>query len=127
MATCMVGLFFINASLFLAVGEQLLKSQSADSFLNVEMDTGVSSAPQSHSWLSTINSSQREMDTVSSHGPHMQDAFLSPLFNKGRLFLILSLSYPFLHHPQKTASRYSSFLMNAHHCCMVLSCYLMIP
>uniref|UniRef100_A0A8C0GF04 Protein RIC1 homolog n=1 Tax=Chelonoidis abingdonii TaxID=106734 RepID=A0A8C0GF04_CHEAB len=74
---------FKNGKYKTAVGEQLLKSQSADSFLNVEMDMGVSSAPQSHSWLSTINSSQREMDTVSSHGPHMQDAFLSPLLNKG--------------------------------------------
>uniref|UniRef100_A0A8C3TD85 Guanine nucleotide exchange factor subunit RIC1 n=1 Tax=Chelydra serpentina TaxID=8475 RepID=A0A8C3TD85_CHESE len=80
---CSVNSPFKNGKYKTAVGEQLLKSQSADSFLNVEMDTGVSSAPQSHSWLSTINSSQREMDTVSSHGPHMQDAFLSPLLNKG--------------------------------------------
>ncbi|XP_067399143.1 guanine nucleotide exchange factor subunit RIC1 isoform X3 [Emydura macquarii macquarii] len=73
---------FKNGKYKTAVGEQLLKSQSAESFLNVEMDTGVSSAPRSHSWLSTINSSRRDMDTVSSHGPHLQDAFLSPLLNK---------------------------------------------
>lgn len=69
--------------IFLAVGEQLLKSQSADTFVNMEMDTGVSNTPRSRSWLGTISSSQREIDTVSSHGPHMQDAFLSPLLSKG--------------------------------------------
>uniref|UniRef100_A0A8C8SUW8 Guanine nucleotide exchange factor subunit RIC1 n=1 Tax=Pelusios castaneus TaxID=367368 RepID=A0A8C8SUW8_9SAUR len=74
---------FKNGKYKTVVGEQLLKSQSADGFLNVEMDTGVSSTPQSHSWLSTINSTQREMETASSHGPHLQDAFLSPLLNKG--------------------------------------------
>ncbi|XP_074994135.1 guanine nucleotide exchange factor subunit RIC1 isoform X3 [Calonectris borealis] len=68
------------------VGEQLLKSQSADTFVNMEMDTGVSNTPRSRSWLGTISSSQREIDTVSSHGPHMQDAFLSPLLSK--VFLI---------------------------------------
>lgn len=68
---------------FSAVGEQLLKSQSADTFVNMEMDTGVSNTPRSRSWLGTISSSQREVDTVSSHGPHMQDAFLSPLLSKG--------------------------------------------
>uniref|UniRef100_A0A8C3RG46 Guanine nucleotide exchange factor subunit RIC1 n=1 Tax=Cyanoderma ruficeps TaxID=181631 RepID=A0A8C3RG46_9PASS len=65
------------------VGEQLLKSQSADTFVNMEMDAGVSNTPRSRSWLGTISSSQREIDTVSSHGPHMQDAFLSPLLSKG--------------------------------------------
>uniref|UniRef100_A0A803XYC7 Protein RIC1 homolog n=1 Tax=Meleagris gallopavo TaxID=9103 RepID=A0A803XYC7_MELGA len=66
-----------------AMGEQLLKSQSADTFVSMEMDTGVSNTPRSRSWLGTISSSQREMDTASSHGPHMQDAFLSPLLSKG--------------------------------------------
>ncbi|XP_053153540.1 guanine nucleotide exchange factor subunit RIC1 isoform X3 [Hemicordylus capensis] len=65
------------------IGEQLLKSQSADNFLTMEMDTGVPNVPRSHSWLGTISSSQREMDAASSHGPHMQDAILSPLLNKG--------------------------------------------
>ncbi|XP_077201064.1 guanine nucleotide exchange factor subunit RIC1 isoform X2 [Paroedura picta] len=65
------------------IGEQLLKSQSADSFLSMEIDAGVPGAPRSHSWLGTISSSQREMDAASSHGPHMQEAFLSPLLNKG--------------------------------------------
>ncbi|XP_074022510.1 guanine nucleotide exchange factor subunit RIC1 isoform X2 [Numenius arquata] len=74
---------FKNGKYKTAVGEQLLKSQSADTFVNMEMDTGVSNTPRSRSWLGTIGSSQRELDTVSSHGPHMQDAFLSPLLSKG--------------------------------------------
>ncbi|XP_062455612.1 guanine nucleotide exchange factor subunit RIC1 isoform X2 [Rhea pennata] len=74
---------FKNGKYKTAVGEQLLKSQSADTFLNIEMETGVSNTPRSRSWLGTISSSQREIDTVSSHGPHMQDAFLSPLLSKG--------------------------------------------
>ncbi|XP_009667391.2 guanine nucleotide exchange factor subunit RIC1 isoform X2 [Struthio camelus] len=74
---------FKNGKYKTAMGEQLLKSQSADTFLNMEMETGVSNTPRSRSWLGTINSSQREIDTVSSHGPHMQDAFLSPLLSKG--------------------------------------------
>lgn len=74
---------FKNGKYKTAVGEQLLKSQSADTFVNMEMDTGVSNTPRSRSWLGAISSSQREIDTVSSHGPHMQDAFLSPLLSKG--------------------------------------------
>ncbi|NXJ17666.1 RIC1 protein, partial [Dicrurus megarhynchus] len=74
---------FKNGKYKTAMGEQLLKSQSADAFVNMEMDTGVSNTPRSRSWLGTISSSQREIDTVSSHGPHMQDAFLSPLLSKG--------------------------------------------
>ncbi|KAM7076484.1 guanine nucleotide exchange factor subunit RIC1 isoform 1-T1 [Ciconia maguari] len=77
---------FKNGKYKTAMGEQLLKSQSADTFVNMEMDTGVSNTPRSRSWLGTISSSQREIDTVSSHGPHMQDAFLSPLLSK--VFLI---------------------------------------
>ncbi|NXB78440.1 RIC1 protein, partial [Donacobius atricapilla] len=74
---------FKNGKYKTAVGEQLLKSQSADTFVNMEMDAGVSNTPRSRSWLGTMSSSQREIDTVSSHGPHMQDAFLSPLLSKG--------------------------------------------
>ncbi|XP_008936040.1 PREDICTED: protein RIC1 homolog, partial [Merops nubicus] len=74
---------FKNGKYRTAVGEQLLKSHSADTFVNMEMDTGVSNTPRSRSWLGTISSSQREIDTISSHGPHMQDAFLSPLLSKG--------------------------------------------
>ncbi|NWY14106.1 RIC1 protein, partial [Aphelocoma coerulescens] len=74
---------FKNGKYKTAMGEQLLKSQSADTFVNMEVDTGVSNTPRSRSWLGTISSSQREIDTVSSHGPHLQDAFLSPLLSKG--------------------------------------------
>ncbi|OXB62778.1 hypothetical protein ASZ78_017074 [Callipepla squamata] len=74
---------FKNGKYKTAVGEQLLKSQSADTFVSMEMDTGVSNTPRSRSWLGTIGSSQREIDAASSHGPHMQDAFLSPLLSKG--------------------------------------------
>ncbi|NXN08685.1 RIC1 protein, partial [Indicator maculatus] len=74
---------FKNGKCKTAIGEQLLKSQSADTFVNMEMDTEASNTPRSRSWLGTISSSQREIDTVSSHGPHMQDAFLSPLLSKG--------------------------------------------
>uniref|UniRef100_A0A8C0Q3D1 Guanine nucleotide exchange factor subunit RIC1 n=1 Tax=Canis lupus familiaris TaxID=9615 RepID=A0A8C0Q3D1_CANLF len=65
------------------VGEQLLKSQSADPFLNLEIDTGVSNVQRSQSWLGNIGPTHHEIDTASSHGPQMQDAFLSPLSNKG--------------------------------------------
>uniref|UniRef100_A0A672UYM3 Guanine nucleotide exchange factor subunit RIC1 n=1 Tax=Strigops habroptila TaxID=2489341 RepID=A0A672UYM3_STRHB len=74
---------FKNGKYKTGVGEQLLKSQSVDTFVNMETDTGVSNTPRSRSWLGAIGSSQRDIDTVSSHGPHMQDAFLSPLLSKG--------------------------------------------
>ncbi|XP_026559515.1 RAB6A-GEF complex partner protein 1 [Pseudonaja textilis] len=64
------------------IGEQLLKSQSADSFLNMEIDSSIPDVSRSHSWFGAISSSQREMDTASSHGPQMQEAFLSPLLSK---------------------------------------------
>lgn len=72
---------------YLAVGEQLLKSQSADPFLTSEMDAGISNIQRSQSWLSNIGPTHRDTDTVSSPGPQMQDAFLSPLSNKG-IYLI---------------------------------------
>ncbi|XP_069332565.1 guanine nucleotide exchange factor subunit RIC1 isoform X3 [Eulemur rufifrons] len=65
------------------VGEQLLKSQSADPFSNLEMDIGISNIQRSQSWLSNMGPTHHEIDTASSHGPQMQDAFLSPLSNKG--------------------------------------------
>lgn len=66
------------------MGEQLLKSQSADPFLSLEIDAGVSNVRRSQGWLSNIGPAHQEIDTASSHGPQMQDAFLSPLSNKGR-------------------------------------------
>ncbi|XP_014391183.1 PREDICTED: RAB6A-GEF complex partner protein 1 isoform X4 [Myotis brandtii] len=65
------------------VGEQLLKSQSADRFLNLEIDAGLSNVQRSQSWLSNIGPTHHEIDTASSQGPQMQDAFLSPLSNRG--------------------------------------------
>nr|XP_034362351.1 RAB6A-GEF complex partner protein 1 isoform X3 [Arvicanthis niloticus] len=66
-----------------AVGEQLLKSQSADPFITPEMDAGISNIQRSQSWLSNIGPTHRDADIASSPGPQMQDAFLSPLSNKG--------------------------------------------
>lgn len=68
---------------YAVIGDQFLKSQSAENFLNMDMDSGVPTAPRSHSWMGSIGTTQREMDTASSHSPHTQDAFLSPLLNKG--------------------------------------------
>ncbi|XP_052569689.1 guanine nucleotide exchange factor subunit RIC1 isoform X4 [Peromyscus californicus insignis] len=65
------------------VGEQLLKSQSADPFITPEMDAGISNIQRSQSWLSNIGPTHHDADIVSSPGPQMQDAFLSPLSNKG--------------------------------------------
>uniref|UniRef100_A0A5F9C240 Guanine nucleotide exchange factor subunit RIC1 n=1 Tax=Oryctolagus cuniculus TaxID=9986 RepID=A0A5F9C240_RABIT len=64
------------------VGEQLLKSQSAEPFLNLEIDTGIPNIQRSQSWLGNIGPTHHEVDTASSQGPQMQDAFLSPLSNK---------------------------------------------
>ncbi|XP_041113573.1 guanine nucleotide exchange factor subunit RIC1-like [Polyodon spathula] len=74
---------FRNSRYRTAVGGRLMKSQSADSLINNEMDTGASNTPRSHSWMDSLNSASREMDTASSHGALTQDAFLSPLLNKG--------------------------------------------
>lgn len=75
----------------LAVGEQLLRSQSADPFLSLETDTGVSHVQRSQSWLGDIGPTPPETDPASSHGPQMQDAFLSPLSNKGKCHFKSSL------------------------------------
>ncbi|XP_044512577.1 guanine nucleotide exchange factor subunit RIC1 isoform X2 [Gracilinanus agilis] len=75
---------FKNGKYRIGGGEPLLKSQSADPFLNLETDVGVPAAPpRSQSWLGSIGSTHQEIDTASSHGPQTQDAFLSPLLNKG--------------------------------------------
>lgn len=66
-----------------AVGEQLLKPQSADPFLTPEMDAGISTIQRSQSWLSSIGPTHRDADIASPPGPQMQDAFLSPLSNRG--------------------------------------------
>ncbi|XP_018113730.1 guanine nucleotide exchange factor subunit RIC1 isoform X4 [Xenopus laevis] len=73
---------FKNGKFKTAVGEQFLKSQSADGFLNMDVETPIPSAVRGHSWMGSLGTSQREMDSTSSHSPHTQDAFLSPLMNK---------------------------------------------
>lgn len=67
------------------LSSRLLKSQSADSLLNSDMDT---TPPQviaaNHSWLDGLGAVSKELDSASSHrAPQIQEAFLSPLINKG--------------------------------------------
>uniref|UniRef100_A0A7N8XSW5 Protein RIC1 homolog n=1 Tax=Mastacembelus armatus TaxID=205130 RepID=A0A7N8XSW5_9TELE len=67
---------------------RLLKSQSADSLLNSDMDTALPPTnPTNHTWLDGLGQSAKEMDTASSahsnqHSPQTHDAFLSLLTNK---------------------------------------------
>ncbi|XP_070780927.1 guanine nucleotide exchange factor subunit RIC1 [Enoplosus armatus] len=67
---------------------RLLKSQSADSLLNSDMDTAPpQAAPGSHTWLDGLGQRTKDMDTASSahsnqHSPQTHDAFLSLLTNK---------------------------------------------
>uniref|UniRef100_A0A671RVN6 Protein RIC1 homolog n=1 Tax=Sinocyclocheilus anshuiensis TaxID=1608454 RepID=A0A671RVN6_9TELE len=57
------------------LSSRLLKSQSADSLLNSDMDT---------TWLDSLGAVSKELGSASSHGgPQTQEAFLSPLINKG--------------------------------------------
>uniref|UniRef100_A0A6Q2YDY7 Protein RIC1 homolog n=1 Tax=Esox lucius TaxID=8010 RepID=A0A6Q2YDY7_ESOLU len=69
--------------------QRLLKSQSADSLLNSDMDTAPpqdSERNSNHTWLDGLGAlgpEPKETDTASSHGgPRTQEAFLSPLTNK---------------------------------------------
>ncbi|XP_036973089.1 guanine nucleotide exchange factor subunit RIC1 [Acanthopagrus latus] len=67
---------------------RLLKSQSADSLLNSDMDTvPPQAAPNNHAWLDRLGQGAKDMDTASSahsnqHSPQTHDAFLSLLTNK---------------------------------------------
>lgn len=67
----------------------MLKSQSADSLLNSDMDTAPpQAAPTNHTWLDGLGQAAKDMDTASSahsnqHSPQTHDAFLSLLTNKG--------------------------------------------
>ncbi|XP_014852069.1 PREDICTED: RAB6A-GEF complex partner protein 1 isoform X2 [Poecilia mexicana] len=67
---------------------QLLKSQSADSLLNSEMDTAPPSAvTANHTWMDGLEQSTKDPDTASSahsnqNSPQTHDAFLSLLTNK---------------------------------------------
>uniref|UniRef100_A0A8C8J4X6 Protein RIC1 homolog n=1 Tax=Oncorhynchus tshawytscha TaxID=74940 RepID=A0A8C8J4X6_ONCTS len=71
------------------LSQRLLKSQSADSLLNSDMDTAppqASARNSNHTWLDGLGAlgpEPKEMNTSSSHGgPQTQEAFLSPLTNK---------------------------------------------
>ncbi|XP_072227347.1 guanine nucleotide exchange factor subunit RIC1 isoform X2 [Leuresthes tenuis] len=67
---------------------RLLKSQSADSLLNSDMDTAPPpTAPPNHTWMEGLGQRSKDMDTASSahsdqHSPQTHDAFLSLLTNK---------------------------------------------
>ncbi|XP_069569883.1 guanine nucleotide exchange factor subunit RIC1 isoform X3 [Brachyistius frenatus] len=66
---------------------RLLKSQSADSLLNSDMDTAPPPAAATHSWLDGLGPTDKDLDAASSshsnqHSPQTHDAFLSLLTNK---------------------------------------------
>lgn len=75
-----------------------MKSQSADSLLNSDMDTvPPQAALNNHAWLDRLRQGGKDMDTASSahsnqHSPQTHDAFLSLLTNKGNK-LITPLTY----------------------------------
>ncbi|XP_017537486.1 guanine nucleotide exchange factor subunit RIC1 [Pygocentrus nattereri] len=75
---------FKNGRCRTVLSTRLLKSQSADSLLNSEMDTAPPQVTRTnHSWLDGLGAAPKEMDSASSHGaPQAQEAFLSPLINK---------------------------------------------
>lgn len=68
---------------------RLLKSPSADSLINSDMDTAPAQAPPTtHAWLDGIGEGAKDTDMASSahsnqHSPQTHDAFLSLLTNKG--------------------------------------------
>lgn len=83
-------LFLIHNPVSIKVlSARLLKSQSADSLMNSDMDTAPTQAtPTNHAWLDGIGEGAKDMDMASSahsnrHSPQTHDAFLSLLTNKG--------------------------------------------
>uniref|UniRef100_A0A672LCY3 Protein RIC1 homolog n=1 Tax=Sinocyclocheilus grahami TaxID=75366 RepID=A0A672LCY3_SINGR len=92
------------------LSSRLLKSQSADSLLNSDMDT---TPPQvttaNHRWLDGLGAVSKELDSASSHGaPQTQEAFLSPLINKEHPVIHKSCSLNF--HPKQKDKRRSVIL-----------------
>lgn len=72
------------------MSSRLLKSQSADSLLNSDMDTAPpQAAPSNHTWLDSISqAAPKDMDAASlahsnQNSPQTHDAYLSLLTNKG--------------------------------------------
>ncbi|XP_062333817.1 guanine nucleotide exchange factor subunit RIC1 isoform X1 [Osmerus eperlanus] len=65
------------------LSSRLLKSQSADSLVNSDMDTAPpQSARRNHAWLDAMGAEPKETDSSSSHSPQTHEAFLSPLMGK---------------------------------------------
>ncbi|XP_067839734.1 guanine nucleotide exchange factor subunit RIC1 [Heptranchias perlo] len=64
------------------VGDQFLKSQSTETFVNTDLESGVITARGSHICLS-LNAAHTQIDSGSLQGPQTQDAILSPLLSKG--------------------------------------------
>ncbi|XP_055731120.1 guanine nucleotide exchange factor subunit RIC1-like isoform X1 [Salvelinus fontinalis] len=86
---CSISSPFKNGHRKTVLSQRLLKSQSADSLLNSDMDTAppqASARNSNHTWLDGLGAlgpEPKEMNTTSSHGgPQTQEAFLSPLTNK---------------------------------------------
>lgn len=81
---------FVFFLFFIVLSTRLLKSQSADSLLNSDMDTApTQAASTNHIWQDGLGQRAKDMDTASSahsnqHSPQTHDAFLSLLTNKGK-------------------------------------------
>lgn len=82
-----LGFTFLSSPVLSA---RLLKSQSADSLLNSDMDTAPpQAAPSNHTWLDGVGQAgAKDMDAASSahsnqNSPQTHDAYLSLLTNKG--------------------------------------------
>uniref|UniRef100_A0A8B9RAH5 Protein RIC1 homolog n=1 Tax=Astyanax mexicanus TaxID=7994 RepID=A0A8B9RAH5_ASTMX len=88
---------FKNGRCRTVLSTRLLKSQSADSLLNSDMDTAPPQVTRTnHNWLDGLGATPKEMDSASSHGaPQTQEAFLSPLINKSETAELILLFYYF--------------------------------
>lgn len=82
-----LGFTFLSSPVLSA---RLLKSQSADSLLNSDMDTAPpQAAPSNHTWLDGVGQAgAKDTDAASSahsnqNSPQTHDAYLSLLTNKG--------------------------------------------
>ncbi|XP_078426702.1 guanine nucleotide exchange factor subunit RIC1 isoform X1 [Cetorhinus maximus] len=80
-SSCLVNSPFKNGK-YKTVGDQFLKSQSTETFVNSDLESGVINARGSHICLS-LNTAHTQMDSGSLQGPQTQDAILSPLLSKG--------------------------------------------
>uniref|UniRef100_A0A8C7J3D5 Protein RIC1 homolog n=1 Tax=Oncorhynchus kisutch TaxID=8019 RepID=A0A8C7J3D5_ONCKI len=112
---------FKNGHRRTVLSQHLLKSQSADSLLNSDMDTAPPQAVarnSNHTWLDGLGAlgptEPTEMDTALSHGgPQTQEAFLSPLTNKNSISLRCSQRTLYLPLPLPTSLSRSISLSRA--------------